>query len=160
MVATEGHDTYDLLLPTRWGGKRYRFLLVAEPEHFRHMFLSDEAIADHRTLVAEIHLHISLSHESPYQLPKTTDVSKPDEIHIDLLFDWRSAFSNANPAPTLSRSHTQGDIDRARKKLNMCYQSMLFFAKKSAMRQLNRPFRHTANHLPTFAVFVKTPISF
>ena len=148
MVASEGHDTYDLLLPTRWGGKRYRFLLVAEPVHFRHMFLSDEAIADHRTLVA------------PYQLPKTTDVSKPDEIHIDLLFDWRSAFSNANPAPTLSRSHTQGDIDRARKKLNMCYQSMLFFAKKSAMRQLNRPFRHTANHLPTFAVFVKTPISF
>jgi hypothetical protein len=27
------------------------------------MFLSDEAIADHRTLVAEIHLHISMSHD-------------------------------------------------------------------------------------------------
>ena len=104
------------------------------------MFLFDEAIADHRVPVADIHLNTCLSHEIPYRLRKTIDLSKLDDISMDHWFDWRNTFLIANPAPTLPCSHFQDDVDQAWKDSKLYYQSMLIFATKCAMRQLVRPF--------------------
>ena len=140
LFAARDPDTHDLL-PTRWGGRRcIDYFLTTEPERFRHMFLFDEAIADHRVPVADIHLNTCLSHEIPYRLRKTIDLSKLDDISMDHWFDWRNTFLIANPAPTLPCSHFQDDVDQAWKDSKLYYQSMLIFATKCAMRQLVRPF--------------------
>ena len=85
--------------------------------------------------------HTARSREHPFRFQKAPNLAKPEETPIDQWFQSCHEFLNANPAPSLPNSLDQQTVDQAWKSLSLYYHSMLYYAKKLALRHLGKEFR-------------------
>ena len=136
------HPISQQFLPTRWEGTRcIDYYITSCPDIFHDVALSEEAIADHKILTSVVFFHTARSREHPFRFQKAPNLAKPEETPIDQWFQSCHEFLNANPAPSLPNSLDQQTVDQAWKSLSLYYHSMLYYAKKLALRHLGKEFR-------------------